>query len=270
MPLISVLITTYNREQFVSEAIESVLQSTFQDYELIVVDDASVDKTVSVIRNYTEKDSRIKLYINEENLGDYPNRIKAASLATGTYLKYLDADDILYKHTLEVMVNGMLEYPEAALGISPTSDKIKGKFPFILAPKESIKFHFLVGGILDGGPTCTIIKKEVFDKFSGFSEERFIGDIQLWMRIGMDCSILVCQHSLVYYREHSGQEIVSPLAQMAYKKYSFSLLNEFKKNKDLFTFDEFRIVKSILNPSITFRIIEKMEKLLKKLKFNFA
>jgi hypothetical protein len=86
----------------------------------------------------------------------------------------------------------------------------------------------------------------------------------------MDFPILVCQHSLVYYREHSGQEIVSPLAQKAYKKYSLSLLNELKKNNELFTLEEFRIVKSILNPSITFRIIEKMEKHLKNLKFNFA
>ena len=107
MPLISVLITTYNREQFVSEAIESVLQSTFQDFELIVVDDASVDKTVSVIRNYTDKDSRIKLYINEVNVGDYPNRIKAVQYATGDYIKFVDADDKIYPWTLCAFVSAI-------------------------------------------------------------------------------------------------------------------------------------------------------------------
>ena len=65
--LVSILMTAYNRQQFISEAIESVLASTFQNWELIIVDDASKDNTVSIAKSYADKDQRIKVYINENN-----------------------------------------------------------------------------------------------------------------------------------------------------------------------------------------------------------
>ena len=78
-PLVSVLMTAYNREKYIAEAIESVLASTFQDFELIIVDDCSRDHTVEIVRRYTS-DPRLQVHVNEKNLGDYPNRNRAASL----------------------------------------------------------------------------------------------------------------------------------------------------------------------------------------------
>lgn len=89
-PLVSILMTAYNREKYIAEAIESVLASTYTNFELIIVDDCSADRTLEIAKSYEEKDKRIKIYINEKNLGDYPNRNKAASLAKGVYLKYLE------------------------------------------------------------------------------------------------------------------------------------------------------------------------------------
>ena len=63
-PLVSVLMTAYNREKYISEAIESVLSSTFKNFELIIVDDGSVDNTVKIARGYELKDSRIKVFTN--------------------------------------------------------------------------------------------------------------------------------------------------------------------------------------------------------------
>ena|SRR5674476_1029541 len=88
-PAVSVLMTAYNREKYIAEAIESVLAQTFTDFELVVVDDGSKDHTVDIARRYS-KDPRVSVHINEKNLGDYPNRNRAASLARGRYLKYLD------------------------------------------------------------------------------------------------------------------------------------------------------------------------------------
>jgi glycosyltransferase involved in cell wall biosynthesis len=90
-PLVSVLMTVYNREKYISEAIESVMASTYQNWELIIVDDRSKDTSVEIARHYETQDKRIKVYVNEANLGDYPNRNKAASYAEGKYLKYVDA-----------------------------------------------------------------------------------------------------------------------------------------------------------------------------------
>jgi glycosyltransferase involved in cell wall biosynthesis len=83
--------TAYNREKYIAEAIESVLASSFTDFELIIVDDCSADSTVEIARPYLH-DKRVQLHINEQNLGDYPNRNRAAELASGKYIKYLDCE----------------------------------------------------------------------------------------------------------------------------------------------------------------------------------
>src|SRR6186713_1635409 len=104
-PLVSVLMTSYNREKYISDAIESVLASTYVNFEVIVVDDCSKDRTVELARSYAERDSRIKIYENEKNLGDYPNRNRAATYAKGKYLKYIDADDYIYPWGLELLIS---------------------------------------------------------------------------------------------------------------------------------------------------------------------
>src|SRR3982751_631540 len=117
LPLVSVLMTSYNREKYIGFAIESVMASTYQNWELIVVDDCSTDKTLQIAREYEKKDKRIRVYLNEKNLGDYPNRNKAASYANGKYIKYIDADDAIYYWGLQVEIEMMERFPEAAYGL---------------------------------------------------------------------------------------------------------------------------------------------------------
>src|SRR5260370_37746092 len=93
-PLVSVLMTAYNREKYIAQAIESVLASTYTNFELIIVDDRSTDYSVEIARGYERKDKRVRVHVNEKNLGDYPNRNKAASYAVGKYIRYLDSDDV--------------------------------------------------------------------------------------------------------------------------------------------------------------------------------
>ena len=78
VPQVSVLMTSYNRQDYIAAAIESVLASSLENFELIIVDDRSSDDTLSIARKYEQRDARIKVYLNEKNLGDYPNRNKAA------------------------------------------------------------------------------------------------------------------------------------------------------------------------------------------------
>ena len=136
-PKISILTTVYNREKYLAACIDSVLASTYQDWELIIVDDVSTDISVAIARAYEQKDVRIKVYVNDKNLGDYPNRNKAASYAKGKYLKYLDADDIIYPHGLEIMVHTMEQFPEAGLGISQKVAEDIKPYPFLMDPKET-------------------------------------------------------------------------------------------------------------------------------------
>jgi cellulose synthase/poly-beta-1,6-N-acetylglucosamine synthase-like glycosyltransferase len=205
-PLVSVLMTAYNREQYIGEAIESVLNSAYSNYELIVVDDCSTDKTLAIARKYESQDTRIKVYANETNLGDYPNRNKAASYAKGKYLKYLDSDDMLYPHGLQVMVSGMEKYPEAALGLASRSIQQESAFPIFFSSEEAYRNHFFKFGFLDCGPTGVIIKTTVFRSMGGFSGTRMIGDYELWLRITAQYPVIVLPPALVFWRVHEGQE----------------------------------------------------------------
>ena len=114
-PLVSVLMTVYNREKYLAEAIESVLAQRFRDFELIIVDDGSTDRSLEIARRYASE-PQVRVYLNEKNLSDYPNRNRAAALARGRYLKYLDSDDLMYNHCLEVMTQQMERFPEAGIG----------------------------------------------------------------------------------------------------------------------------------------------------------
>jgi len=205
-PLVSVLMTVYNRENFIAEAIESVLSSTYKNWELIIVDDKSSDKSVDIAHEYANKDKRIKVYINDVNLGDYPNRNKAASYARGKYLKYLDSDDLIYSHGLEVMVKAMEEYPNAILGIGWDKKELIKPYPIEILPEMVFKQQFIGTGFFTIGPTGVIINREKFQEENGLSNSRYTGDFDSWIKFSQKNSVVIFQPGLFWWRQHEGQE----------------------------------------------------------------
>lgn len=207
MPEISVLITCYNRQNTISDAIISVLSSSFQDYELIIVDDNSTDNSYSKAKYFESIDSRVKVFKNNVNLGDYMNRNKAFSYSKGEYIKYLDSDDIMYSHTLELMYRAMQNYPNAAYGFSYYGIQDNTcKFPYEISSKESYRKHFLNGGFFYAGPGGAIIRRKCFVEVSKFSGERYIGDVDLWMKLSSKYSCVVFWPGLIWWRIHDNQE----------------------------------------------------------------
>lgn len=205
-PLVSVLMTAYNREQYLAEAIESVLASTFTHFELIIADDCSTDRTVEIAKSYASRDSRVSIHINEKNLGDYPNRNRAASLASGRYLKYIDSDDYIYPHGLAVIVNMMEQFPEAALGIGSLPEDAGRPYPFQLLPREAYRRHYLEAPLFMSAPLSTIIKRKFFDAVGGFPGKQMVGDFELWHILAARYPILLMPAGLVWCREHGEQE----------------------------------------------------------------
>jgi glycosyltransferase involved in cell wall biosynthesis len=224
-PLVSVLITVYNRELYIAEAIESVLNSSYKDFEVIIVDDCSTDNSCKIALKYQQTDARIKVYLNEKNLGDYKNRNMASFYAKGKYIKYLDADDTIYPHGLQVMVEAMESNPNAVLGIQSIKREDKKPYPILVSPVEVFQEHFLNGGLLLAGPTGVILKREIFEFEGGFSGTRFIGDTELWLKLAMKYPIVKFQSSLIWWRMHSDQE-------MAKEKMTFqSTLKRYELDK---------------------------------------
>jgi glycosyltransferase involved in cell wall biosynthesis len=197
--------TSYNREKYIAEAIESVLSSTFKDFELIVVDDCSKDQTIEIARRY-QTDPRVRVHINEKNLGDYPNRNRAAELARGKYLKYIDADDLIYPHGLDVMVEAMERFPDAALGLAMPQD-MKRPYPFRLSPQEAYQRHFFDEHVFMKAPLSAIIRTQPFRDVGGFSpSEGPRGDFEMWLRISATYPVVLMPNGLVWWRAHEEQE----------------------------------------------------------------
>ncbi len=229
-PLVSVLMTAYNRKKYIAEAIESVIASTYQNWELIIVDDGSKDKTVEISKSFEAKDERIKVYINEKNLGDYPNRNKAASYAKGKYIKYIDADDMIYPYGLEQLVFYMEQFPEAGYGLCSLSQDEAKIYPFLLSSKEAYKRHYISNKwTFHKAPLSSIINKEVFDKVGGFSGKRMVGDFEMWQILSQKQNVVLMPHGIVWYRVHNEQEVQyakdNPIQMFEYQIIEKEMLN---------------------------------------------
>ncbi|MEO8413539.1 MAG: glycosyltransferase family 2 protein [Ginsengibacter sp.] len=207
LPFVSILMTAFNREKLIPYAIESVLSSTYNNFELIIVDDASADATVNIAQSYASKDDRIKIYVNEKNLGDYPNRNKAASYAKGKYLKYLDSDDYIYPNGLEIMVCSMERFPDAGFGLCSLKPDAEKPYPFLLNPKESYQYHFLGPGLFHKGPLTAIFLRSAFEELRGFKEGRMVSDTDMWHRMALKYPVVLMQDGIVWQRIHGKQEL---------------------------------------------------------------
>ena len=205
--LVSVLMTAFNREKYISEAIESVLASTYSNFELIILDDCSTDATVAIARNYELKDERVKVYVNNTNLGQFPNRNKIASLASGNYIKYFDSDDIMYDFCLQVMIDSMLQFPEAAAGSELQVNDGSIALPIQFLPRQAYINHFFYGNpLLFVGPSGSIIKKSAFDNAGGFDEHiGILADTLLMLKIAAVTPVVGIRKDLFYWRRHDEQ-----------------------------------------------------------------
>lgn len=255
LPLVSVLMTSYNREKYITAAIESVLRSTYKNFELIIVDDCSTDKTVEIAKGFAAVDSRVIVFVNDTNLGDYPNRNKAASLANGKYLKYVDADDMIYPHGLGVMVTMMEKFPKAGYGICSKVQNSNTLYPIELVPEEAYRFHyFKQNTIFNRAPLSAIINREVFNAVGGFSGKRMVGDFEMWHKLSLSYPVVLMPQGLTWYRTHTEQEtssrnffLLDSLA-IADKFVRMSPLNNNEKSILLGKLQRHMVLKLIKNP----------------------
>jgi glycosyltransferase involved in cell wall biosynthesis len=216
----SLLMTAFNREDFIKEAIESVLEQDFTNWELIIVDDASIDTTYHIAESYTKLDKRIKLFRNDKNIGDYHNRNLAASYGQGTFLVYIDSDDRLHENILSYLYKIVEENPTVNFGISNLEEQsIK-----YLKSKLAIERHFFIKPFLVCGPGDTFIRREFFNRIEGFSTKYGpASDMFYNLKVSTITDIVLLPKSICYYRVHSNQES---------KRYDDYLLQNYLYLKD--------------------------------------
>jgi glycosyltransferase involved in cell wall biosynthesis len=220
-PLVSILMTSYNREEYIAEAIESVLASTYKNFELIIVDDCSVDKTVSIAKSFSLKDKRIRLYVNEKNLGDYPNRNQATSYASGEFLMFVDSDDKLLESGIENCIKTMKLFPQSSFGIFYLHSR---ESPFLLDSNRAISKHFFEKSFLTIGPGGTIIKRTYFEKINRYPTKYGPAN-DMYFNLKAVCSspVVLLPFVFFFYRMHDGQELNN---KYSYLVNSYQYLND--------------------------------------------
>ena len=204
-PTISVLMPVFNSEQFASEAIESITNQTFKDFEFLILDDASTDKSFEIIKEFEKKDSRIKVSQNEKNLGVVASRNKLLNLSKGKYIAWLDSDDIAIENRLEKQINFLENHPEIGMVgsnatiIDENNNKI-GKWLFETEPQKlkiELFFHspFLSSSVM--------IRKSCLPQ--NFYDSRFpvSEDFGLYSKISEHCETANIAEFLVKYRINS-------------------------------------------------------------------
>ena len=266
--------TAYNRAAYISEAIESVLSSTYTNFELIIVDDCSTDTTVSIAKSYEAKDNRIKVYINEKNLGDYPNRNRAAGFAGGKYLKYVDSDDKLYPDGLRYCVQCMEDNKDADWAIFYPLEISK---EFLLNPKEAIEWHFFKEPFLKAGPGGAIINKEFFIELGMYPTNYGpANDMYFNLLAASRGNVLVIKDNFLFYRRHDNQEQSNQYSYLYnYCKYLKDALENLdlplstQQIKWLQNKRKRRFSVNIINYFLKTRSIEKTKQAIIKAEFSF-
>ena len=222
-PTVSVLVTVYNRQQYLEESIASILASSYKDFEVIIVDDCSSDSSREIATRLADSDPRIRVVRNEKNLGDYPNRMRAAELARGKYLKYVDSDDIIYPHGLGVMVEAMDANPDAALALSHSRPEDDEPYPWKLLPAEAWRKQFLGDGCMGCGPSGAIIRRDRFFEEGGFGTWGVLSDTETWFRMSARWPIVLLPPGLVWWRRHDNQEFTRGDASWRYLENGYAV-----------------------------------------------
>lgn len=197
--------SVYNGEKYLAEAIESILNQTYKNFELIIINDGSKDNSVEIIKNYMKQDNRIVL-IDRENKGLPYSLNEGISVAKGEYIARMDADDISLPIRLEKQIYYMQKNELYVCGsyIKLFKNNIKEQTIEYPLNNEDIKFSLLFFSCL-AHPTV-IFKKEVFEKIKYNVDYKVAQDYQLWCDIvNANFKIGNIPEVLLNYREHEAQ-----------------------------------------------------------------
>lgn len=189
---VSVILPNYNCGKFIGETIESVIAQTYDDWELLIVDDCSSDCSVEIVKGYCEKDDRIKLYRHETNKGGAAARNLALREASGRWVAFLDSDDLWLPQKLEKQLRFMID----------------NNYRFCYTAYEQIDEEGRYSGVLVTGPKKVTERKMLRYCYPGcltvVYDSSEIGTVQIPDEIGTGENdyalwLRVCKHYTCYY-----------------------------------------------------------------------
>jgi glycosyltransferase involved in cell wall biosynthesis len=215
-PKISVCIDSFNYGRFLPEAIESVLEQSFQDFEMIIADDRSTDGSVEIAENYSRKDSRIIVEVAPVNRGMVKNRNACLSLARGEYVKWLHADDFLCSRDALARMVAALEANHAVSLVASARRIVNERSKPIdiwscfererpIAGTTVIHRCLFEQRNLIGGPSAVMFRRALGAR--GFDEDFFVmADLEMWFHLLEQGCFAYIREPLCAFRSHRQQQ----------------------------------------------------------------
>lgn len=285
MPVISVVIPVYNKEKFIENTIYSVLNQTLSDFELIIVDDSSTDKSLSIIDSI--KDKRIKTY-SIKNSGVSKSRNYGVEKSTSNLIAFLDADDLWKNNHLEQLYKLYLENPNCGMYamsyIKNINFKSYKKSYFGLSNFSGILENFFTSSSVDciASSSSVMIPLNVFKKINGFNENlKKREDTALWIKIALNykiafSTITTVEIVITEHGNHLSKSHENPWYFFDLFKFQEQNNVDLKKFLDLNRFSEainFKLNKEhnnfkIITKSINYRNLNFKQKILIKTPFR--
>lgn len=239
---ISIITANYNYAQYIEEAIESVLNQTYQDWELIVVDDGSSDNSVGIIKSYCEKDERIKFFQNATNKGLKESLLVGLTHATGDWIAFLESDDVFEPTNLEKKVEIIKKNPEIKLVFNKVKflakekrkqqkiyEKTQEKLSKMIFPKNMF-YDFSVDNIILTF-SCVIVEAKALKEADFNTPIDSSLDRWLWIHLAQKNDFYYIDKELTQWRLHAKSYIKRQKKPKLYFPQISAYWDIFKKDK---------------------------------------
>jgi len=231
MPFFSVIIPLYNKEKFIEDTMKSILDQSFDDFEIIIVNDGSTDGSAAKIAQFT--DGRIR-YFRKENEGASTARNYGIEKAAGDYIAFIDADDYWYPDFLKQVFENTQNFRDervfsAAIEIEMPGKCIPAQYSVEKTATNQIVDYFDASSKMSViWTSCAAFHKSVFENVGNFDTTIRSGqDTDLWIRIGMAYKVVFCWRILARYTHDS--ESLSKKKQYMTRKLNFSKFSDAEK-----------------------------------------
>lgn len=221
-PKVSVVMAVCNAHQYVGEAVESVLQQTFTDFEFIIIDDGSTDDSGDVLRRYVDQDRRIQL-VEQENRGLPPSLNRGLAMSRGKYVARMDADDVCLPRRFELQVNYLDSHPQCVVvggdvkaidekgdSISSTDSRFAGRLDSTNLMKFPRNHDTIENWLLTRGwafiHPAVMMRRNAIEKVGGYDPKiKDAEDLDLFIRLAEVGQMANLPAVLLKYRCHSTQ-----------------------------------------------------------------
>mgnify|MGYP003290015543 CR=1 FL=1 len=200
--LVSIVLPIYNGEKYMRQSIDSILSQTYQNWELLIVDDGSTDQTANIALEYTKKDSRIHYHKNPQNMRLPRTLNRGFSLAQGDYLTWTSDDNYYYPTAIETMLRALQDNEKHFAFASCDVINETGENVEVITVHEGSK-KMLLGSNSVGA--CFLYSREVYENTGEYDPEMtLVEDFDYWQRICMRYEPVCISEKLYAYRWHDG------------------------------------------------------------------